>query len=291
MTAPQYRQELTGWMARLDNVRAHPDQAAEMERQVPPEWLVQQGHRTLHVSSAWLQVGMARIVDDRAHRDADILRLRNAVAAHVGLLESAGTTPDPVAARAQMQRILSGREFRGVHPPGVAEDARNRIWGWITDHLRRALRRATAHPVLLQWAIWGVILLAMATALRFVWSFAQGRRQPGNTPELPPDRPSATPWQSWVERACAAAGAGSFRDAVHGAYWAAISWLEAQGAWLPDRARTPREYVRLLRPQSPQRRILLTLTRRFEPVWYGGRDATADDFDAMLRELDELGCR
>jgi hypothetical protein len=291
MTPQQYQQELTAWMARLDSLRTHPDQAAEMERQVPKEWPVQQSGRTLRVSSDWLQVGMARIVDDHAHRKADITRLHNALAAHLMLLDETNAIPDSGAARAQMQRILAGREFRGVHPPGAVENTRNHIWAWITSHLRRALRGATSHPTVWQWAVWGVMLLVMATALRYVWNFAQRRGRPANAPELPADRPSATPWQRWVEQARAAAGAGGFRDAVHCTYWAAISWLEAQGAWMPDRARTPREYLRLMKRQTPQRRILLALTQRFEPVWYGGHAATSDDFNAMLRELEELGCR
>jgi len=131
----------------------------------------------------------------------------------------------------------------------------------------------------------------MGTALRFLWVFARGVDHAAPNFGLPPDRPSALPWQTWLQRAREAAGDGNYRGAIHLIYWSAISWLESQGAWIPDRARTPREYLRLLPAQAPQRHRLYALTQRFEPVWYGGRPASAADFDAMLQELEELGCR
>lgn len=291
MSVPQYRQELLTWKSRVPVLRAHPEQAATLEQQVPREWQVRQGNRVLHVPSDWLQVEIARIVDDRHHDPAEFTRLNQAIQDHLAQIDAVGATPSVSAARAQLRRVLARREFRGVHPPGAVERARNRFWEWLSRLLSGAIHHADSHPTTLQWAIWALLLLVMATSLRFVLTFARNRRRRPVDAPLPPDRPSATPWQKWIEQARTAASVGGFRNAVHCTYWAAISWLEEQEAWMPDRARTPREYLRLMKSQTPQRRILLALTQRFEPVWYGGHAATADDFNAMLRELDELGCR
>ena len=290
MSVQQYRQELLTWQSRVPLLRAHPEQAAAIEQLVPREWQVQQGHRILHIPGDWLQVEMARIVDDHSHNPAEFALLSQAIQDHLAQLDpAAGSSASAV--RAQLRHVLARREFRNVHPPGAMERARNRFWEWLNQLLSGAIDHADAHPTTLQWVIWAVILLAMAISLRLVWHYARNRRRPLAENPLPPGAPSATPWQTWIERARTAAGNRQFRDAVHGTYWAAISWLEEQGAWIPDHARTPREYLRLVKQQTHRSRALLALTRRFEPVWYGGHAATADDFDAMLRELEELGCR
>jgi hypothetical protein len=106
-----------------------------------------------------------------------------------------------------------------------------------------------------------------------------------------PFAPSARDWRLWLEDARTAANAGQWRDAVHLAYWAGISHLEESGAWVPDRARTPREYLRLLSRASTVRAVLGDLTGQFESIWYGGRGAAAEDFQQTLRFLEQLGCR
>jgi hypothetical protein len=82
---------------------------------------------------------------------------------------------------------------------------------------------------------------------------------------------------------------GLWRDAIHFLYWAAISRLESRHLWPADRARTPREYLRLLSGADPRKANLATLTRSFERTWYGGREADASDFKAALKLAAELG--
>ena len=68
-------------------------------------------------------------------------------------------------------------------------------------------------------------------------------------------------------RGACGGGNGEWRDAIHLAYWAGISFLERQGFWKPDRARTPREYLRLSL-RSEYRETLRALTQIFELAWY-----------------------
>jgi hypothetical protein len=85
------------------------------------------------------------------------------------------------------------------------------------------------------------------------------------------------------------AAQGLWREAIHYLYWAAIARLESRRLWPADRARTPREYLRLLPAADPRRANLTTLTRSFERTWYGGREAGASDFKAALKQAAELG--
>jgi hypothetical protein len=108
---------------------------------------------------------------------------------------------------------------------------------------------------------------------------------------IPKDIPvSAKEWAIWLAEARDAAAKGEWRDAIHLAYWAGISFLERQGMWKPDRARTPREYLRLLSSTSEYRETLTALTRIFELAWYANRGASERTFSQTLEELEKLGC-
>jgi hypothetical protein len=85
------------------------------------------------------------------------------------------------------------------------------------------------------------------------------------------------------------ASQGLWREAIHFLYWAAISRLESRRLWPADRARTPREYLRLLSQADLRLASLTLLTRSFEHTWYGGRTAGSADFQAALRQAAELG--
>jgi len=92
---------------------------------------------------------------------------------------------------------------------------------------------------------------------------------------------------AWATQAEEFAGRGEWREAVHCLYWAAIVLLESRRAWRHNPTRTPREYVRLLKPGSGQQRGLRDLTRMFERVWYGLREGRAEEY-AEARELYEV---
>jgi hypothetical protein len=60
-------------------------------------------------------------------------------------------------------------------------------------------------------------------------------------------------------------------------------------AWRHNPTRTPREYVGLLQPGSPQQQGLRGLTTLLERLWYGQRAATAEDFESAqscFRQID-----
>jgi hypothetical protein len=64
--------------------------------------------------------------------------------------------------------------------------------------------------------------------------------------------------------------------------------------WKPDRARTPREYLRAYKAQTGaggRREPLEALTRRFESLWYAQQAAAPEDFQFSLAQLEKIGCR
>jgi hypothetical protein len=96
----------------------------------------------------------------------------------------------------------------------------------------------------------------------------------------------------WARMAEQAAAAGDWREAVHCLYWASITLLEGRRAWRHNPTRTPREYVRLLKPGSSQQQGLRRMTQIFERIWYGHRDAEAEVYaqaHACFETLDRAG--
>jgi hypothetical protein len=103
--------------------------------------------------------------------------------------------------------------------------------------------------------------------------------------------PAARSWQRLRMEAEEAAQQQRWRDAVRGYYWAAIARFESRGQWPADRARTPREYLRMLLPGHPRHDDLRLLTRRFESCWYGSDTATERDCDAARQLFERLAER
>jgi hypothetical protein len=136
------------------------------------------------------------------------------------------------------------------------------------------------------------ILIAICACVLAIWlKRIYDRREPETPREIIPFAPSGKHWRTWLAEARAAAQQGNWRDAIHLAYWAGISQLESSGAWTPDSARTPREYLLLIKANNPSRGELAALTRDFERIWYGSQPAGDAEFSQSLQHLERLGCR
>jgi len=175
-----------------------------------------------------------------------------------------------------------------VHGP----DWLDRFKAWLLRNLLRFLGgaiRKVAVPTVGKLFVYGLMALAILALGYLVYrNIVWGNDFEAVTPN---DMPvSAKEWAVWLSEARAMAGQGRWRDAIHLAYWAGISFLERQGTWKPDRARTPREYLRLLSSASEHRETLTNLTRIFELAWYAKRDASERTFSDALQQLEKLGC-
>jgi hypothetical protein len=192
-------------------------------------------------------------------------------------------------AHSDADTILSSREFNTV---ASQPSLRDRIMAWLYRLLARLFghiatfgSRSPWIGPLLEW-----ILGTVACALLLVWAFRTVRLQRTRM-RLDSARQiqqSEERVLNWMHEAEQYAGRERFRDAVHCLYWASIAALEGRRLWQPDRARTPREYLRLLDPASSLAPLLGRQTRSFESIWYGLRPADRADYDHALQLHQQL---
>jgi len=194
---------------------------------------------------------------------------------------------DVGAARRKVDAILARDEFVEVKGSTWWQRQVARFWDFVTRVFTGLAQAGEAVPWLLTALEWALFVGALAGLLIFLFrSFARQRLQVA----LGDAAAVTTAWdresEDWAKLAEASALAGDWREAVHGLYWAAIVHLEARRAWRHNPARTPREYVRLLRPGSAQQASLRGLTQIFERVWYGFEDVSGAEY-ARAREMFE----
>jgi hypothetical protein len=196
--------------------------------------------------------------------------------------------PDVSNQRAHLTALLARREFSDVHGPTFTDRLKQKLVAMILRALA-FLFRSSAIPTVSKFFVYGLIGLAVLAlgfvAYRQIWAASERESL------VPTDVPvSAKSWALWLAEAQVAAKQHNWREAIHLAYWAGISFLERQGTWRPDRARTPREYLKLLSNASEHRETLGALTRVFELAWYAKREADAEAFAQTLKALERLGC-
>lgn len=287
LTIAQYRAELDRLLAATAHLDSSANSAPEALHTLPQSWHVRD-QQEFAISTEGLQRDVRRYDKNQSAENALAIRRRlQSLRQDIDGYEK--PAPDFSASRTQLNSILARPEFRDVRGPGWFD----RFKQWLLDALLNVLRhvfRAAQIPAISKFVVYtlmGIALLALAfVAYRTIW---RGR---ADDDIIPRDLPvSAKEWTLWLNEARAAAAKGEWRDAIHLAYWAGISFLERQGFWKPDRARTPREYLRLLSPSSEHRETLGALTRIFELAWYAKRGASENTFSETLLQLEKLGCR
>ncbi len=214
----------------------------------------------------------------KRHLDADLADARTPASAAANFS----------AARLRANAILAENEFVMADQ----QTLRERILEWVINWIDRLLTRVAAFGNRSPWIgpliEWG--LAALACALVLVWILRLVRRErlrlrieADRSVELTEERVL-----NWMRAAEEHAARGDYRDAVHCVYWASIAALEGRRLWHPDRARTPREYLRLLDSATLAAALLRRQTVALETIWYGLRPARQSDFEQALRVHQEL---
>jgi hypothetical protein len=286
-TLTQYIQVLNDSLASLQNIKQEPQQASDLVKTLPSVLHVQESGQNFEISTESvrrdLEAWQAKPTDaslERIRRHLETLRYQ------AGAYEA--IAPDLSSRRSLLNDILSRSEFHNVH----GQDWMDRFKQRIRDLLFRLLEQVVSSssiPIISDLLVYGLIVVAVIAVAYWMYrSLRDGSRLETIMPASVPV--SAKEWPLWLSEARAAAGRGEWRDAIHLAYWGGISFLEAQGAWRPDRARTPREYLRLLPATSGHHPALRALTMRLEGVWYGMQVAGSEGFEQTLVELERLGC-
>jgi len=289
LSTAEYRQQLKQFSALVEQLAKNPERAGQLDSDVPNQVSVSSGSRVYTVSYDWLKLELKQFQRAEAKARADLLpRIQEQFK---NLDQQAQDYEEPQtdlpSAHRKLDQILTRYEFRKSRGPGFLEIWWEKLMRWISNFLDRHPIYGRSGQTLL---IYGSV--AIAFIMFAVWITRRFRRSnEALTREILPFAPSAKGWRAWLAEARTSAQQGGWRDGIHLAYWAGISFLEEQGAWRPDRARTPREYLRILGTRKPQYPALSALTRKFEVIWYGHGDASAADFQETLGQLEKLGCR
>jgi len=287
ISTAEYRTELDGLASATRQLDSSGSPTPRSLHDLPQSWHIRTDRGEFEVSAEGLRRDVRRYEAESNVTTATAIRARiESLRANLDGFEN--PPADVSAERADLSSILSRPEFREVHGPTWTD----RLKEWLLGHLLRALGRlfrSISIPAVGKVFVYGLMVVAVLALGYLVYrNIVWGTDL---EPVTPSDlRVSAKEWAVWLAEARAMASQGEWREAIHLAYWAGISFLERQGTWKPDRARTPREYLRLLSDSSEHRETLAALTRIFELAWYAKRDASENTFSQTLQELEKLGC-
>jgi len=266
---------------------------------LPKAWAVETGGRRYDVPTDLLRSRLARAerLPDLRGQQVNLARdYLDALAAETASLSGEPATATD-SARAKLDAILSRPEYARSKQQSWWDRMRERINEVLFNALMRILRRVGGQASLgfiLLWIGVSAAAIFIAYFLFRVWFRAARAEEMALQAAAVPVKS----WQEWVFAAREAAGRGDYRMAIHCAYWAGIARLQDLGALAPDRAKTPREYLRALEKSKllvtqtagTRRQALEVLTSHLEKIWYGYRIATEADFRDSLAQLETLGC-
>jgi hypothetical protein len=292
LSLADYRSRLQDYTDQIQKVTQHPEYADDFYRDVPTSFQVQTSSGTVSVPLDFLRKALEKFLKSAPESKPTILaqladRIK-AMRTEADSFEQAHAG-DP-ATRECLDRILAAREFRRFQDPGILDLAWKVFRNWFNEKMRKLFPKAPDFDQLGEIFVW--IAIGIVTAILAVWLYRQSRERLLDRPrEVVPFLPSSRSWRSWLVEARERAALGEWREAIHYGFWAAVSRLESDGAWRPDKARTPREYLNAIPPASENKPPFAAVTRTFEAAWYGGRPASSGDFDRFMTELEKLGCR
>jgi len=288
LTTTEYRAELERLLSATQQLDSSGSATPQPLRDLPQTWRVHTDQQVFEISTEGLRRDVRRYESEKNIANASAVRARlESLRSNLDGFEK--PPADSSSNRAALNSILARPEFRDVQGPNWVDRLKQRLLAFLI-HLLERLFRSSAIPTISKYLVYVLMGLAVAAlgyfAYRSIWAGQALDKV------VPTDLPvSAKEWAIWLKEARAAAAKSEWRDAIHLAYWAGISFLERQGMWKPDRARTPREYLRLLASSSEHRETLKALTQIFELAWYAKRGASERTFSQTLQELEKLGCR
>ena len=297
--AQSFIQELARLKSGLESARKSTETLRTYRESLPEAWAVDAGGRHYDVPTDLL---VSRLLSAEEHaelRGQQLDQTRDYLDALAAETASATeqSPPSTDAARAKLNAILARSEYAHTRQQSWWEKVRARISEIIWNALERVLHRVGGEASLGTILLWFAI--CMAAALIAYWIFRRWFRTARmEEMALQAAAVSVRSWQEWIFAAREASARGDYRLAVHCAYWAGVARLQDLGTLAPDRAKTPREYLRaltkskLILPETfaTRHQALAMLTTRLEKIWYGYQVASEADFRDSLAQLETLGC-
>jgi hypothetical protein len=260
----------------------------ELRKSVPANWNVSTPEHTYSISTKPLRDRLNASSVAKAETWVEQLE--------VEIKSAQGNTTNPVSARPELNKILAGPGFEGVHPPSALDLFRQRVAAWLGRMILRLFENISRHPIGAEFLFWLLLIAGVAFVALCLFRYLS-RGSDMNSFRPASSIVTTRTWQDWIRAARQAAARGDFREAVHSAYWAGIARLEETGALTRDRTKTPREYLGLVKARyaagdarENYKEPLAALTSRMERIWYAKREAKPEDFSDSLRQLEALGC-
>jgi hypothetical protein len=262
-----------------------------LQRSLPRSWNVKTKGGSCEVSTKEISDALVEIERDPTKNkkteqqlESRLETLRRAAAE----LESGQGKPPSKEAEDKLQKILGLAEFQEAAGPSALDRLRARISRWIFEHLVRLLSRLHVSARTGNYFSWAVIVLAVVALFYVFYRWLSQRT--GDVKFKAEVEPIPSDVRHWLEEALRAAERGDYREAIHCGYWASVARLEDTRLLPRDRARTPRESLRLLDQHPREQEVLQTVTRSFEPIWYGYRPASQAEWALTREQLEKMGC-
>lgn len=263
----------------------------ELIAQVPVECKLEVGGKQFQFSTIHIHAQLFAIKTAEGEgRTAKIHGLQEGLTRQVKALDGYTSHVDPTA-QPKLNQIFTRGEFKRVGKQNADAIIREKLFGLLIALFAFIAKNPTQAALFAEVFAWSV---AGMVALLIIWKLYRWATQEHlvrGPRKIMPFSPSSKTWQQWMKEARAALANGEFREAVHSSYWAAISSLESSGAWTPDKARTPREYLQLIAGSDPARTLLAEISQVFEVVWYGKRIPARAECEEFLAQVEQIACR
>ncbi len=286
-----YESELQQLSAQVEQNRSEPAKIARIKDSLPIEWTVEVNGTEFHVSSASLRAALSELAARPSNASALTsgieFRLKEMRDSAIEM-ESTSSGPSRSTARNDLHAIFATRDFRGLKGPTQWQLMEERIGAWLSNLIARFLSRLHISAKTGNVVAWMVIAIAFLAICYSVYRTLSGRDAAKEAVAPVPDMPIDS--REWVSDALSAGERGDYREAIHCAYWAAISRLEELKLLRGDRSRTPRESLGLLDSHPDEQLSLRNLTSHFELIWYGYRPASQADWSKAKSLLEKFGC-
>jgi hypothetical protein len=286
-----YQTELDQLSARIKLAKTSPGAIASIRTLLPSEWVVRAGDAEYHVPTDWVNDRLSDMQETPGNADAIARELQThlgALRAEAGDLEKQASSGQGSTARAKLNSIFQAREFRNLQSPNEWLSVEERLGRWIMRQIERLARWLHISERTGNFLAWTVIALALLVLGYWVFRTISRMPRPAAEEKLPLPGPEES--RNWLADAMAAAERREFREAVRCAYWAIITRLEDRKLLTRDRARTPRESLRLLASHPAEQSSLRDFTTHFELIWYGYRPASPEDWTGARAQLEKFGC-
>jgi len=291
-TLESYRADIARMQQQVAACVASAAAACEPAKVAGDEHVGDVAHGGFAVHWAWLRDALTDANLDAKQgkgRERDVLLQACADRLQAMAQESQGTAGDDRQARATADAVLRRPEFQYNAEPTWWDRQKAKWLSWLGrlfDGLTSFGANTPYLAPLMEWLLFGgaavgllVFLIRIAARQRRRVALSEGAVQ-------------AAVWDreatDWAQMAAQHAEAEEWREAVHCLYWSAIVLLESRRAWRHNPSRTPREYVRLLKPGSSQQQGLRGLTQIFELVWYGFGDADSARYEQARESYERL---